>query len=338
MPAVNLKEPALQFAAPIEFGAEGDALPQKFNGTAYSGGLVPGLGVVIDMESTTFRPKLPLLADHNRTLIVGVIDSPHNDSTRMTVAGRLFSDMPGTQAERIAMLAARGAPFEMSVGLYDFKVEMVGKGKTVSVNGREFEGPITVLRNGVVREVSVVTLGADPNTDSQFFHLPSGTPEGASSMELEELRAEVARLTAEAAKTPELLAAARAEGAEAERKRIQSVEAALIPGHEALIASLKFDGKTNGGEAALAVNAAERQLRLSAAAAFAADAPQPAAPAATPAVDPPAPQADMSLPVEARAKDQWEKNAGLHREFSTLGAYTAFLRAEEAGRARILKK
>jgi len=50
-------------------------------------------------------------------------------------------------------------------------------------------------------------------------------------------------------------------GATAERTRIQAVESALIPGHEALIAGLKFDGKTSGGDAALAVNQAERTMR-----------------------------------------------------------------------------
>jgi hypothetical protein len=50
-------------------------------------------------------------------------------------------------------------------------------------------------------------------------------------------------------------------GAEAERKRIQDVEAQLLPGHEALIAQLKGDGKTTGAEAAVQVINADRVLR-----------------------------------------------------------------------------
>ena len=42
-------------------------------------------------------------------------------------------------------------------------------------------------------------------------------------------------------------------GAEAERSRILAVEAAAMPGCEALIAQLKADGKTSGPEAAAAV-------------------------------------------------------------------------------------
>jgi len=52
-------------------------------------------------------------------------------------------------------------------------------------------------------------------------------------------------------------------GATQERERIQAVEAQCMAGHEELIASLKFDGKTTGGEAAVAVLKAENELRSS---------------------------------------------------------------------------
>ena len=52
-------------------------------------------------------------------------------------------------------------------------------------------------------------------------------------------------------------------GAESERERIKGVEEQLIPGHEALIASLKYDGKTTGPEAAVQVLKKERELMAS---------------------------------------------------------------------------
>ncbi len=48
----------------------------------------------------------------------------------------------------------------------------------------------------------------------------------------------------------------------AERARIQAVRCQCIPGHEALIEQLAFDGKTTGPEAAAAVLAAEQRLRM----------------------------------------------------------------------------
>ena len=78
-----------------------------------------------------------------------------------------------------------------------------------------------------------------------------------------------------AAEAPDVLAAIRQEGAAAERERIQAIEATAIPGHEALIAALKFDGKSTAGDAALAVLAAEKKSRQAQASALAGDAPNP---------------------------------------------------------------
>lgn len=51
-------------------------------------------------------------------------------------------------------------------------------------------------------------------------------------------------------------------GAEAERKRIQDMEAQSMPGHEALIQGLKFDGKTTGDMAAAAILKAEKEQEV----------------------------------------------------------------------------
>jgi len=65
----------------------------------------------------------------------------------------------------------------------------------------------------------------------------------------------VAALNAE---LPTVAAAMRAAGAQGERDRIQAVRAQLMAGHEQLIETLAFDGKTTGPEAAVAVVNAER--------------------------------------------------------------------------------
>lgn len=137
----------------------------------------------------------------------------------------------------------------------------------------------------------------------------------------------------------------KAEGAAAERSRIQAVESALIPGHEALIAALKFDGKTSGGDAALAVNQAEREIRTKQGAAANAEAPKPVA-TTPPPLQNASPEQKASeeakriesLPVEDRCKAQWEANADLRAEFSSLSSYTALVKAEEAGKVRVLGK
>lgn len=164
------------------------------------------------------------------------------------------------------------------------------------------------------------------------------TNPGASSMKItrEQLAAE----------SPELLQIilneGRALGATEERARIQAVEGALIPGHEALVSSLKFDGKTSGGDAALAVLAAEKKVRETQAAALANDAPAPVLqqPAKTVPDDASAKakadaDARAKLPLEERCKAEWEADAGLHEEFSSLAAYTAYEKASSKGLARV---
>ena len=91
-----------------------------------------------------------------------------------------------------------------------------------------------------------------------------------------------------AAQHPELLQAVLAEGATAERSRIQAVEGQAIAGHDALISTLKFDGKSTAGDAAMAVLAAEKQSRNAAASALANDAPKPLPTVTPPAVTAPA--------------------------------------------------
>ncbi|MFZ5520457.1 MAG: S49 family peptidase [Pseudomonadota bacterium] len=95
----------------------------------------------------------------------------------------------------------------------------------------------------------------------------------------------VASLTPEALEqsNPQLAATLRQQGAAAERQRITDVRAQVLPGHEALIERLAFDGTTTGAQAAMAVLAAERQSLSAAAAAHASDAPPAANHAAAPA-------------------------------------------------------
>ena len=102
-----------------------------------------------------------------------------------------------------------------------------------------------------------------------------------------------------AAEAPDLLASIQQEGASAERARIQAVEGQSLPGHEALIATLKFDGKSTAGDAAMAVLAADKKARTTQAAALAGDAPQPLplVPAAT--VEP---KADTRADLDTKAK------------------------------------
>lgn len=119
-----------------------------------------------------------------------------------------------------------------------------------------------------------------------------------------------------------------AEGAETERERIKAVEGQALPGHEALIATLKFDGKTTGEKAAIQVLAAERSKGASVLRSIKSSAPEPIAPQ---------PEADDNLPLEDRCQQMWNGDKNLRAEFSDkFDVYLAFKRNEERGNIKRL--
>lgn len=113
-------------------------------------------------------------------------------------------------------------------------------------------------------------------------------------------------------------------GADAERERIRAVQDQLVPGHEALIEELKWDGKTSGPEAAVKVLAADKAYREKVAKDMDSDAPNPP------------PQEELteasteSLPVEERCRRKWDADPKLRAEFfDNFERYVAYERNAE---------
>lgn len=177
-------------------------LPRKFAGIGYSGGLVhdSGESMVIDLSTTSITSPMPLLLQHDHNHVIGSISSANKDNNSLTVSGELFSDID-TFAASVAAKCKRGAAYQMSVGLFDCTRDFIPAGQAVIVNGKNFNSPLTVLRNGNIREVSIVALGADSNTNvtmfSQTNHKGANTMPDQSA-EIEKLKAEIVKLKEEA--------------------------------------------------------------------------------------------------------------------------------------------
>lgn len=172
--------------------------------------------------------------------------------------------------------------------VYSVFVSDVAKHRRVSVervladmaDGRVFIGQQAVsagLADGVASLPELVAMLNRERTPIRGRAKATASKSGVTAMSItrEQLQAEA----------PELLAEIQAEGATAERDRIKAVRAQVMPGHEALIDQLAFDGKTSGPEAAVQVLQAERTARGRAAADLAADAPPPVKQAATQAIE-----------------------------------------------------
>ena len=201
----------ISFNAPLELridapaDKDGKSKSAKLSGVAYSGAPVKRWGelYIIDLATLTVADNPPVLFQHDHRETVGVISDHANDGRSLSVVGELFSDIDET-AREIAAKATRGLKYQMSVGAFDFSNEFVPAGNSVNVNGQQFNGPITVLRNGVVREVSVVALGADPDTTVELFARQTNDEEATQmpkpntdqSDQAADLRAEIEQLNA----------------------------------------------------------------------------------------------------------------------------------------------
>ena len=128
-------------------------------------------------------------------------------------------------------------------------------------------------------------------------------------------------------KHPEIVAEIMQEGAAAERARIQGCEEATLAGHESLVASMKYDGKSTASDVALAIVGAEKKLRADNLSQFRSEAPNPVPAAPVPAVETAA-EDDLSLPLEERTKAKWNSDPKIRKEFISYDIYHAFMKSE----------
>ena len=114
-------------------------------------------------------------------------------------------------------------------------------------------------------------------------------------------------------------------GAEAERSRIQAVEAQSMKGHETLIASLKFDGKTTGPEAAVQVISAEKANKARLLNDLETKAPLPVKASITDIIG------GDALTPEEKWEAEWKDSEAIRKEFGNdKGAYLAQMKFEAA--------
>ena len=137
----------------------------KVAGLAYSGGKMnlPGwkFPVVVDLAGMEIPDTVPLLTNHeNKTdARVGVVTASIKDSA-LEISGEIVSD--SKDAQDIVAQGKSGADWQLSIGADVRECELV-KGSR-EINGQTFDGPFYHVQKSVLREVSVVAVGADAAT------------------------------------------------------------------------------------------------------------------------------------------------------------------------------
>lgn len=139
----------------------------EIDGLAYSGAVIKNHGfyenLIIDLSTLSIaKEKTPILKDHNPTQVAGFGKAEISDKN-VRIKGRISKK--NSFGAEILDLASDGFDWEMSLGVYDGQLVEFVNGE---FNGLKVEKGV-VLKNGVIREISVVALGADQNTQAEIF-------------------------------------------------------------------------------------------------------------------------------------------------------------------------
>jgi hypothetical protein len=152
--------------------ADEDAVP-TFELVAYTGASIrQGWSrnpLVVDLAHMDASRPIPILYAHGKEMplldsVIGKSLEATNDGNQLMLRGELIRGTPA--ADKLIALAKAGVPLQASIGADVGSIENIAAGAVVTVNGREFPGPISVARGAVLRETSVVLFGADSATSA----------------------------------------------------------------------------------------------------------------------------------------------------------------------------
>jgi len=158
----------------VEAAGGRDAKRPSFSILAYTGGLLRvgwSRPLVVDLAGLR-AGRTTILLDHDPSQIVGQGKAAIADA-KITVEGEITGDTsPGTPAHQVVSHAKNGFVWAASVGVIPERIEPIDANQQATVNGREFNGPIYVVRAGRLGEVSFVGIGADENATASIAAQP----------------------------------------------------------------------------------------------------------------------------------------------------------------------
>lgn len=165
---INLLLSAEVDVKPVADGAKTAPISLIANG----GGDVdyPEIGrIVFDFDTMSHKPKMQLDWEHGETNL-GYLNHFNREDGALRVSGAIVPGH-GKDEEFAKNLIAKmsgGVPYEASIETHGGRIDSVGEGKTVRVNGREFAGPISVIRDFKLAAVGLCKFGKDSNTAAEL--------------------------------------------------------------------------------------------------------------------------------------------------------------------------
>lgn len=158
----------IALTATIELKAAEGSKPHRFSILAYTGGPLPVTGfslpVVVDLAGLETPGNVPILLDHQNTVedTLGVTDTITNDGQSLILAGPVTG--VSAKVQGVLQQGAAGHQWQASIGARIIEEIEVKAGESVEVNGRVQTGPFILARRAVLRETSVLPMGADGAT------------------------------------------------------------------------------------------------------------------------------------------------------------------------------
>ncbi len=141
----------------------------RFSMVAYTGGPMRVAGwrnpVIVDLAGLAIPSQnRPIRFSHDMQSGVGHTDAIKIDAGRLLAVGIVSRDTAA--AREIVASARNGFPWQASIGAGVEEFEFIKPNQKVLVNGREFLGPVNVVRRSILGEISFVDLGADGQTSA----------------------------------------------------------------------------------------------------------------------------------------------------------------------------
>ena len=158
----------------------------RFSMVAYTGGAMKVAGwrfpVVVDFEGLSIPSQArPIRLAHDPDRLVGHSSAIAIDAGRLIAAGLL--SIPGADTDKVVAVARNGFPWQASIGTSVEKFDFIKENHSVLVNGRQFTGPVNVVRKATLGEISFVDLGADANTSANVLAQKGQKGQQASAKE-----------------------------------------------------------------------------------------------------------------------------------------------------------
>lgn len=152
---------------------QGDGRPRlpRFSMVGYTGGPMRIAGwrypVIVDLAGLAIPSQSrPIRFGHDMASGVGHTDAIRIEDGRLVATGVVSRDTAA--AKEIVASARNGFPWQASIGAAVEEFEFVKENQKVLVNGRQFAGPVNVVRKATLGEISFVDLGADGATSASL--------------------------------------------------------------------------------------------------------------------------------------------------------------------------